>query len=303
MGRYGMPLSILVAALLASSAAPAIAAPAAGAPPAGVGGEWTLWGHEEGRDYFVDAGGPPDANGVVRFRIRQTFRPSASAETLPYQLAIAEFEVDCRGQTVTLAAVSTYDAAGTVQRSERVPDGRRRPEPIHAGSENERIYLRYCPAALRRPVPVQPPPPLVTVAPPSPPPVRMAPSISPPPPPPPPPPSPNAIAERARPIVPLERLFRSRDYPRAAMRAGEEGSVTYRLEVNRTGRVARCTVTRSSGSLSLDMATCRLVSERARFRPARNGMGRRVADIFYGRIIWRLPDEEPPPATAPPAPG
>jgi protein TonB len=52
--------------------------------------------------------------------------------------------------------------------------------------------------------------------------------------------------------------------------------------------------------MSLDTATCRLVMERARFRPARNGMGRRVADIFYGRIIWRLPDEPVPPATPPP---
>ena len=72
-----MPFATLVAALLAPTAATASVAPPPAAAPPATGGEWTLWGQEEGRDYFVDAGGTPDTHGVVRFRIRQTFRPGA----------------------------------------------------------------------------------------------------------------------------------------------------------------------------------------------------------------------------------
>src|SRR5687767_4255907 len=102
-GRRFMPFAILFAALLAPASAPAQPAPVVAALPP-TGGDWTLWGSWDGRDTFVDAGGAPDAGGVVRFRIRMVVR-APSADSLPYPLAIAEFRIDCRRQTIAMGTV------------------------------------------------------------------------------------------------------------------------------------------------------------------------------------------------------
>jgi len=108
-----------------------------------------------------------------------------------------------------------------------------------------------------------------------------------------------ALAEPPRLSVPrppwprvlLYRLLSSDDYPAEALRAEEEGQVDFRLAVGWNGRVATCTITGSSGSASLDVHTCRLMTARAMFDPARDRRGRPVAGSFNGRITWRL--EEP----------
>ncbi|HYD37593.1 MAG TPA: energy transducer TonB, partial [Allosphingosinicella sp.] len=118
---------------------------------------------------------------------------------------------------------------------------------------------------------------------------------------PPPPPSPRRGKQKgARAHANLVALFSSDDYPASAVRAGEEGTVAFRLQVNPTGRVAACTVTQSSGSAALDSTTCRLLASRARFTPARDRKGRAVADSLTGRIIWKLPEPEPAPPPPPP---
>ena len=83
-------------------------------------------------------------------------------------------------------------------------------------------------------------------------------------------------------------LLSSDDYPAAALRAEEEGSVDFRLAVGKDGRVSACTVTGTSGSASLDSATCRLMKARSTFDPARDRRGRPVAGSFDGRITWRI---------------
>ena len=91
------------------------------------------------------------------------------------------------------------------------------------------------------------------------------------------------------------RLLSSDDYPAAALRNEEEGSADFRLAVGKDGRVAGCTITGSSGSSSLDAATCRLMKARATFDPARDRRGRPVAGQFSGRITWRIDEPEPAP--------
>jgi len=106
---------------------------------------------------------------------------------------------------------------------------------------------------------------------------------------------------RTRPIEPLSSLFSRRDYPRIALKAREDGTVSYRLEVSRSGRVASCIVTASSGSAILDSTTCRLLRARARFVPARDERGRTRPDSLIGKISWRLAGiYYPPPAADPP---
>jgi TonB family protein len=94
----------------------------------------------------------------------------------------------------------------------------------------------------------------------------------------------------------LSGLVSADDYPPAAMRAGEQGSVRVRLEVDEKGRPSGCKVIAPSGSESLDTATCRLLQERAQFVPARDRLGRPVPDTVSQTIAWRITDPERDPA-------
>jgi TonB family protein len=113
------------------------------------------------------------------------------------------------------------------------------------------------------------------------------------PPPPPPPPPPGRVTPRpAR--ANLGALVSPEDYPAEAVAKGEEGAVGFRLEVGANGRVTGCTIIQSSGSASLDSATCRLMQARARFTPAIDSRGRPTADSVASRLVWRLPEDLAP---------
>lgn len=98
----------------------------------------------------------------------------------------------------------------------------------------------------------------------------------------------------------LASLFSDQDYPAEAIAAREEGTVGFKLEVSADGRVSACTISGSSGSAALDSTTCRLLTSRGRFTPARDSAGNPVPDEMAGRIVWKLP--APAPAPQGPAP-
>ena len=78
------------------------------------------------------------------------------------------------------------------------------------------------------------------------------------------------------------------DYPLAARRAGLEGTVYFRLDIDAEGRPSACTITQSSGHAVLDDATCPLLMKRARFNPARDDTGKAVAGSWNSRFRWSL---------------
>lgn len=84
----------------------------------------------------------------------------------------------------------------------------------------------------------------------------------------------------------LSGTITARDWPRAASRAGATGSVTVRYTVTASGRVEGCRVVVSSGRSDLDEATCRLIEQRFRYRPARDAVGRAVAEQRAWRQDW-----------------
>jgi len=87
----------------------------------------------------------------------------------------------------------------------------------------------------------------------------------------------------------VRTLFSADDYPADAQANGQEGTVQAELSIDRLGRVSACTVLRSSRVRSLDEATCGVLINRARFRPARDAAGRAVPDtIVTPPITWRL---------------
>ncbi len=85
-----------------------------------------------------------------------------------------------------------------------------------------------------------------------------------------------------------QNWIRSEDYPSAAIRNGEQGVVEYEIAISASGAVENCGIIRSSGSTSLDVATCQAVKERARFNPATDSQGRPVSAKGRYRFTWRL---------------
>jgi protein TonB len=81
------------------------------------------------------------------------------------------------------------------------------------------------------------------------------------------------------------------DYPSAALRAGDQGVVGFRLEVDATGKVSSCSVTASSGSSLLDTTACNLLKRRARFSPAEDSSGNKIPDSYSNRIRWTIPKD------------
>jgi TonB family protein len=80
------------------------------------------------------------------------------------------------------------------------------------------------------------------------------------------------------------------DYPGQALRDQREGVVAFRLLVDTEGRVKLCTVTQSSGSTDLDVATCDNITKRARFTPGQDDAGKALEGEYSSRVSWKLPE-------------
>jgi TonB family protein len=90
------------------------------------------------------------------------------------------------------------------------------------------------------------------------------------------------------------------DYPALALSEGREGLVGFTLTVGTDGRVQSCDVTSSSGSPDLDSTACSLISQRARFTPARNVNGKAQAGRYANRVRWQIPSKgQNPPRNLP----
>ncbi|TZG28128.1 energy transducer TonB [Sphingomonas montanisoli] len=144
------------------------------------------------------------------------------------------------------------------------------------------------------PPPVVAPPPIVQVAPTIAPPIVSVPVappvvITPTAPVAPPKPQAPAVALKAR-GTPGEWVT-PEDYPSGDMRAGNQGTTGFRLEVDAGGKVTNCTVTSSSGFPSLDTKACQMLMRRARFSPAKNTEGQGVPASYSNRVRWQIPND------------
>ena len=92
----------------------------------------------------------------------------------------------------------------------------------------------------------------------------------------------------ALPRIRLVELVSDADYPAAALRAGQQGTVGFRLDLDATGAVTQCTVMSSSGSAPLDETTCRILRERVRAEPARDEYGEPEPGTIISRLSWRI---------------
>lgn len=278
-----MTIAILAAAMLIQTGP--------GAPTGRTSPKWTLVASDEEGEYWLDPASLRQDGPLHRFRMRQVTREAARPTIL------VDYQLDCAGRTIAIESLEALDASGALVATRTVPADWLDEDPIYAGSIDSRFYARICPAGMRRQLAERPPPPVMIMPTIAPPPVLAIPS--PPPPPPPPPPPGGFPMRRAQPVESLNSLFRASDYPAAALRNEEQGSILYRLTIDKAGRPTACAIVSSSGSPSLDNATCRIIMARARFRPAKNAKGKKMADSVLGRIVWRIPDDPPAPPPAP----
>jgi TonB family protein len=87
--------------------------------------------------------------------------------------------------------------------------------------------------------------------------------------------------------------FSAGDYPVEAQRKGIEGTATFEVDVDASGKPTACRITKSSGSPILDQKTCEVVLARGRFKPAmRHGMP--IPGRYRKTTAWRLEGTAPP---------
>ena len=82
------------------------------------------------------------------------------------------------------------------------------------------------------------------------------------------------------------------DYPATALAEERTGTTAFRLQIDKTGSVANCDVTISSGHVDLDTATCAYITQRAKFSPALDRKGRTTADDYANRVRWQIPEDD-----------
>jgi TonB family protein len=77
------------------------------------------------------------------------------------------------------------------------------------------------------------------------------------------------------------------DYPSQFYAQGIGGNVVMRWETDPTGRVRRCKIVASSGWPALDAYSCKLLTARWEYDPARDETGAKIWDSRMQHIGWR----------------
>jgi TonB family protein len=86
----------------------------------------------------------------------------------------------------------------------------------------------------------------------------------------------------------LQRLFSPDDYPDLAVKEGRMGRARVRLNVSESGAASGCSVIASTGHADLDRMTCKILDERAQFKPARDVDGKATRSVIVTTVSWRL---------------
>ncbi|MBB5713147.1 energy transducer TonB [Sphingomonas xinjiangensis] len=100
--------------------------------------------------------------------------------------------------------------------------------------------------------------------------------------------APDLMKAATPPVLAESSFMVDDDYPAEALRLKQEGSTRVLVPVNKKGKVLGCQVLESSGSPSLDKATCSIFSK-LRYKPARDAEGHTVQGDFIRKMNWTLP--------------
>jgi TonB family protein len=108
----------------------------------------------------------------------------------------------------------------------------------------------------------------------------------------PPPPTPlkprPKLSALAIPVSKPSDWIKRRDYPPAQRAARNEGVGTYYLAIGKDGSTIGCVITKSSGFRDLDLHTCALLKQRAKFTPAKDAKGVPTWGSYADNFEWKL---------------
>ena len=79
------------------------------------------------------------------------------------------------------------------------------------------------------------------------------------------------------------------DYPADALRENRQGETAMLWKIGTNGRVSDCRIVKSSGTPSLDIASCAAMTKHGVYRPARDASGRPIVSWGSKSVQWRLP--------------
>ena len=99
----------------------------------------------------------------------------------------------------------------------------------------------------------------------------------------------RAAKAPAEPIGSPGRWVTNDEYPREEMRQEIEGMVTFQLKVSAEGAVEKCLILHSSNVATFDQLTCKLMMQRAKFKPALDSSDRPITSFYVNRVRWQIP--------------
>jgi len=97
-----------------------------------------------------------------------------------------------------------------------------------------------------------------------------------------------SLGRRPEPVTVPGTWLDSADYPQTALVRGASGVVQFRLDVQADGSVGGCHVQARTNPDEFADRSCRLLTKRARFRPALDHAGIPVRSYFVSRIYWMM---------------
>ena len=100
----------------------------------------------------------------------------------------------------------------------------------------------------------------------------------------------TGVGAAAKPVKLVGDINSARDYPPDPEGKRIGSSVIVVLTIQTDGRVGGCRVLRPSGDPLADVATCRLATQRFRFRPATDAAGKPVQSAYGWKQSWFRPD-------------
>jgi hypothetical protein len=96
------------------------------------------------------------------------------------------------------------------------------------------------------------------------------------------------IAEKAASVKPIASYVSDDDYPPQALMERAGGTTAFVLMIDAAGNAADCMVEQTSGIATLDVMSCAIFLERAKFRPALGPDGKPVRSLLSSKITWRV---------------
>lgn len=97
------------------------------------------------------------------------------------------------------------------------------------------------------------------------------------------------LSRQVAPEKPLASYVSDEDYPTQAMFGAEDGTTAFVLLVDEKGALKDCMVEKTSGVATLDMMSCNVFANRAKFIPALDKNGTPVRSATTSRIHWAMP--------------